>query len=171
MSAFAQIPVGVIIDRIKASNPWLDYVWQPSSVLPGAPTMTPWTEVASDSEHTSFYAGEATLELFRSSTGHYRDNLAGDNALWVILSPTGVEPPYEVLCVTADPTEGESFAGAGAYVIESVPMPTQIRDLIEAFVAEHHVEQPFFKRKRKRADPEALAQHGPLHEPKSETRR
>ena len=39
--------------------------------------------------------------------------------------------------------------------------------LIEAFVAEHHVERPFVKRKRDRADPEALARRGPP--PKSKT--
>jgi hypothetical protein len=29
--------------------------------------------------------------------------------------------------------------------------------MVEAFIAEHHVEQAFYKRKQKRADPEALA--------------
>jgi hypothetical protein len=32
-----------------------------------------------------------------------------------------------------------------------------LRDAIENFVAEHHVEREFVKRKRRRADPEALA--------------
>jgi len=34
-----------------------------------------------------------------------------------------------------------------------------VRDMVEAFVVEHHVEQPFFKRERDRADSESLA-HG-----------
>jgi hypothetical protein len=40
-------------------------------------------------------------------------------------------------------------------------MPEPVRAIVEAFVAEHHVEQPFVKRKRDRADPEALARRGP----------
>jgi hypothetical protein len=36
-------------------------------------------------------------------------------------------------------------------------MPEVIREVLEGFVAEHHVEQEFFKRKRDRANPEALA--------------
>ncbi len=45
-----------------------------------------------------------------------------------------------------------------------------IRGVIEAFVAEHHVERPFFKRKRDRADPEALARRGPLQKDASDER-
>jgi hypothetical protein len=41
-------------------------------------------------------------------------------------------------------------------MVETVPMPEPIRTALEAFVAEHHVERPFFKRQRDRADPEAL---------------
>ncbi len=42
-------------------------------------------------------------------------------------------------------------------------MPEPVRDALAAFVAEHHVERAFEKRKRDRADPEALARHGPRH--------
>jgi hypothetical protein len=37
-----------------------------------------------------------------------------------------------------------------------------VREMIEAFVAEHHVERPFVKRQRDRADPEALARRAPI---------
>jgi hypothetical protein len=46
-------------------------------------------------------------------------------------------------------------------------MPEVIRDAIEAFVAEHHVERTFVKRKRDRANPEALGRHGPLRDDKA----
>jgi hypothetical protein len=35
-------------------------------------------------------------------------------------------------------------------------MPEPVREQVEAFVAEHHVEREFFKRKRDRANPESL---------------
>jgi hypothetical protein len=39
-------------------------------------------------------------------------------------------------------------------------MPDALREAIESFVAEHHVEREFVKRERRRADPEALARRG-----------
>jgi hypothetical protein len=36
-------------------------------------------------------------------------------------------------------------------------MPESVRAVIAEFVAEHHVEHPFVKRQRDRANPEAMA--------------
>ena len=63
--------------------------------------------------------------------------------------------------VTADPAEGEAMTETGEQIVESVPMPKPMQDAIAAFVAEHHVEQAFVKRKRDRANPDALARRGP----------
>jgi hypothetical protein len=41
--------------------------------------------------------------------------------------------------------------------VEAVPMPDSVRDTIASFIAEHHVERTFVRRKRNRADSEALA--------------
>ena len=41
---------------------------------------------------------------------------------------------------------------AHAEFSSAVPMPPSIVVWVEAFVAHHHVEQPFFKRRRKGAD-------------------
>jgi hypothetical protein len=159
----ARIAVGVVVERRKAESQWIDFTWQPVTVLPGHPDAAPWTIVSADDETTMFYAGAADVMLYRTETGSYRDNLAsGAPSLWVALRPTGVEPPYELVAVTADPAEGESFTQAGDDLVGAVPMPATVRDLIEAFVAEHHVEQPFYKRQRDRADPEALARRGPM---------
>src|SRR5262249_49846812 len=76
--------------------------------------------------------------------------------------PTGVEPPYEIFAVTADPAEGEAWTETGSDLVDVVPMPEAVRAAIDAFAAEHHVERPFYKRERDRADPEALARRGPM---------
>lgn len=161
MSAFEplqRIPVGVVVERRKAKSAWIDWVWRPIAVLPAAPDVPAWRQLSSDGEQATFYAGAAEIALYRSETTNYRDNLAsGDPHLWIILRPTGVEPPYEIVRVTADPSEGEALTESGADLVEAVPMPGVIRAVIEAFVAEHHVERPFVKRKRDRGDPEALA--------------
>jgi hypothetical protein len=162
VAAHARIAVGVVVERRKAASPWIDFTWRPVTILAGQPDAAPWTVLSSAEETTSFYAGTTEVALYRTETGSYRDNLAsGAPSLWVALRPTGVEPPYEIIAVTADPAEGESFTQAGDDIVEALPMPASMRDVVEAFVVEHHVERPFFKRKRDRADPEALAPRSP----------
>ena len=158
----ATIAVGVIVERSKASSPWIDYLWRPVAVLAGQPETAPWTRLAEDGERTTFYAGPALVELHRTETTNYRDNLStGAPALWVVLRETGAEPPYGLFLVTADPAEGEAMTEAGNDIVESVPMPDPVRDQIAAFVAEHHVEQVFVKRKRDRANTESLGRRPP----------
>jgi hypothetical protein len=163
----AQISVGVVVERRKAASPWIDFTWRPVTALPGVPVAAPWTQLSADGDTATFYAGTADVALYRTETAHYRDNLAsGAPALWVALRPmdgdaAGGDPPFKLAAVTADPAEGEGFTQNGDHLVEAVPMPESVRAIVEAFVAEHHVEQPFVKRKRDRADPEALARRGP----------
>jgi hypothetical protein len=160
-----RIPVGVVVERRKAVSPWIDFTWRPVSVLAGQPDTAAWTVLSENGDGALFYAGAVDIELHRTETGNYRDNLASAKpSLWVVLRPTNVEPPYEVFAVTADPAEGEAFTEAGNDLVEAVAMPDPIRDALDAFIAEHHVERQFFKRQRDRADPEALARRGPLRE-------
>ncbi len=157
-SAPSQIVVGVVVERRKADSPWIDFLWRPAAILPDAPDMPPWSVLREEGEGVLFYAGSRTVELHRSETARYRENLAtGGPQLWVILSPAEGEWPYDLAAVTADPAEGEAFTEAGANLVEAVAMPEVVREAVEAFVAEHHVERKFVKRKRDRANPEALA--------------
>lgn len=151
MSALAllSIPVGVVVERHKAASPWLDYVWRPAAVLPGVPAVAPWTPLGPVADATTFFAGTATVALYRTETANYIDNLhSGAPLLWVVLRAREGQPPYEVMAVTADPAEGEAFTEAGDDLVETVPMPPEVRTALEAFVAEHHVERPFYKRQR-----------------------
>jgi hypothetical protein len=54
--------------------------------------------------------------------------------------------------VTADPAEGEAFTDAGSYLVEAVPMPSEVVEAIVQFLTEHHVERPFVKRRRQPAE-------------------
>jgi uncharacterized protein DUF3305 len=153
-TALERISVGVVVERRKGRSAWADFLWRPVSVLAGSPSAAPWTPLDSQGEVTLFYAGEALIELHRTETTNYRDNLAsGSPILWVNLRPTGSEPPYELLAVTADPAEGEAFTDAGSNLVDVVPMPAGIVEIVERFVAEHHVERPFIKRQRDRQMP------------------
>jgi hypothetical protein len=162
MSGAAAVAVGVIVERAKAESQWIDYTWRPTAVLAGHPDTPSWSVLADDGERATFYAGPALVALHRTATTNYRENLtSGTPALWVVLRETGAEPPYAVYLVTADPAEGESMTEAGSNIVEPVPMPESVRDTVAAFVAEHHVEAVFVKRKRDRPDPESLARRPP----------
>src|ERR1700675_637791 len=138
----------------------VDFLWRPVSVFTGSPSAAPWTPLAAEAETTLFFAGEAVIELHRTETTNYRDNLAsGAPALWVALRPVASERPYEILAVTADPAEGEALTDAGSNLVEAVPMPPEVREAVVRFIAEHHVERPFVKRQRRPAEP-TLARRG-----------
>ena len=157
----ATIDVGVVIERTKGTSQWVDYLWRPTAVLTGVPDTPPWSKLSDDGERATLYAGAATIELHRTETTNYRDNLAtGEPLLWVVLRKTESEPPYALFAVLADPAEGEAMTEAGNDLVETVAMPEAVQDAVAAFIAEHHVERQFVKRKRDRANREALAKRG-----------
>jgi Protein of unknown function (DUF3305) len=169
--ALLKIAVGVIVERRKARSPWIDFTWKPVSVLAGLPDASPWTLLSQDSDGATFYAGAAEIALHRTETGNYRDNLSRAEAkLWVALRATDIEPPYEVFAVTADPAEGEALTEAGNDLVDMVAMPDAVRAEIAAFIAEHHVERPFYKRQRGPADPQAPARPSPGPSPRESPR-
>jgi hypothetical protein len=153
-TALARIAVGIMVERRKARSQWADFLWRPVSAFAGVPAAAPWTLLGTEAETSLFYAGEAAIELHRTETTNYRDNLAsGAPALWVVMRSTGSEPPLELIAVTADPAEGEAFTDAGNNLVEAVPMPAAIAEIISRFIVEHHVERPFVKRQRDRQTP------------------
>jgi len=164
-SPLQTIAVGVVVERSKADSQWSDFNWRPLSVLVGAPATPPWTKLSDDGERTTFFAGVIDIELHRTETANYHGNLMNDEPLlWVVLRPREADRPYDLLIVTADPAEGEAMTEAGNDLVETVPMPKAIQQAVADFVAEHHVEQAFTKRKRDRADPEALGRRAPVRD-------
>ena len=154
--------IAVIVERQALASPWVDHAWRPIAVLAGAPAAAPWTVLAETPQATRYYAGAFQLEFFASETGMYRDNLrSGRPSLWVSLRPADTPPGVALQLVTADPSEGEALTEPGTDIIEAVPMPPEIQRRLAAFVEAHHVERPFVKRKRDRADPEAMAMRAP----------
>ena len=157
-TALARIVVGVVVERRKARSPWLDFLWRPISVLAGTPSAAPWTRIGEQGDAATFYAGEAAIELHRTDTASYRQNISsGTPALWVVLRPIAANassPAFDILTVTADPSEGEALTDAGNNLVAAVPMPPAIIETIDRFIAEHHVERPFNKRQRDRGEPQ-----------------
>jgi hypothetical protein len=151
-SPLLTIPVGVTVERRKGKSPWASELWRPISVFDGVPAAAPWAIISVAVDVTTFYAGKALIALYRTETDNYRNNLAsGSPLLWVILRHTADASTVELRGVTADPAEGEALTGAGDDLVESVPMPASIGEKLKAFIAQHHVERPMFKRQRDRS--------------------
>jgi hypothetical protein len=165
IAPLVRIPVGVIVERCKANSQWSEFTWRPTAVLGGLPDADPWTRLSDHEENMTFYAGSAEIELYRTETENYRDNLASAApSVWISLLSTAGDPPYKIAAVTVDPAEGEALTESGQGIVEAVPMPISVRDTIASFISEHHVERTFEKRKRNRADPEALARRPVIKE-------
>ena len=156
-----QVQVGILIARRKLAGPWADHVWLPHAILPAVPVTAPGTRLNSGNEEEIFYAGAYDVSLHSAETAHYRDNLtSGRPSLWVALQPVAGDE-YEVAIVTADPYEGEALTQGNGEIVEALSMPPEIQARIAAFIAAFHVERPFHKRRRDRADPEALGRRDP----------
>lgn len=154
--------VGVVVERRALKNPWVDHAWVPVAVLVGAPAAKPWTALHETTEAARYYAGKVELEFFESDTEMYRENLRSQRpSLWVALRPVDAPPGVTLHLVSADPSDAESLTETGTDIIEAVPMPVEIQQQLAAFIEAHHVERPFVKRKRDRADPEAMARREP----------
>ena len=152
-----RLEIGIVVARRRLNGPWASHAWLPAAALPAPAAAAAGTRLSADEGGETFYAGAFTLALHRGETAHYRDNLgSGRPSIWVALRPVGGDD-HEVAAVTADPYEGEAMAEGIGEIVEAVPMPAAIQDAIAAFVAAFHVERPFVKRKRDRADREALA--------------
>ena len=150
-----------MVERSKGAGPWTDFLWRPVGVLSGVPETPAWTKLSDDGERATFYAGAADVELYRSEAELPRE-LERDAAALGCAAPDRCRSALTLAGVTADPAEGEAWAGVGNDIVDSVAMPDAILQAVADFVAQHHVEHTFGKRERDRANPEALARRVPV---------
>src|SRR3981189_1564788 len=163
-TALARSVFAVVVERRKARSPWLDFLWRPVCVFVGTPSAVPWTRIAEESDAATFYAGEAAIELHRTETASYRQNIcSGMPALWVVLRPkaaNSASPAFDILTVTADPSEGEALTDAGNNLAATLPLPHAIIETIDSFIPEPHVERPSNKRQRDGGEPRMPGHRG-----------
>ena len=74
----------------------------------------------------------------------------------------------ELALVTASPYDAQDYLDSGEDILEGVPMPDGVIAWVQSFVDRHHVDEPFYKRKRKRYDPNG---GGPAPRRQERTRR
>jgi len=152
------IPVAVLAERRPGVTKWAEHVWRVVEVLEAAPPVPAWTLLREEAGRSLFFAGEAEVLLHPTDTTNYKHNLeAAQPLVWAVLREGATPSGFVLQTVTVDPGEAHLHADAGNDLVEALPMPPGLRAAATEFVARHHKEQAFFKRKRDRADPEAMA--------------
>lgn len=161
-----RIPVGVVAERRPGVTPWAEFAWAAREVLEDAPAIPPWTLLRQEDGRTLFFAGTAEIAIYPTDTDNYIHNLEQDPPrVWVVLRPAAAEPGLALHAVTVDAGEAQLYADAGSDLLEALPMPSGVRLVLERFVAEHHKERRFHKRRRDRADTESLGRRSRTEEP------
>jgi Protein of unknown function (DUF3305) len=160
-----RIAVGVVAERRPGVTPWAEHAWAAREVLEDFPEVPPWTVLREEAGRTLFFAGAAEVALHPTDTDNYIHNLEqAEPRVWVLLRPVAAAPGFALQAVTVDAGEAELFAESGSDLLEALPLPAGLRLTLERFVAEHHRVREFHKRKRDRADSEALGRRPRVEE-------
>ena len=149
-----EMTVGVIVERRAIDHPWRKWRWRALEIVPGLPGGAGWRLLVRGDGWARYGSSEAVLQLHRKETEDYQYALAArPPQLYVVLRAAEQDPvPFQPFVVTASPWEAQAYQEPGDDLVDAVPMPPEIVAWIEAFVTLHHVEAPFFKRRRKGAD-------------------
>ncbi len=151
----AEIPVGVVIRKQPGVTRWARWIWRPVAVLPGA-APADWHELRREGEAVEYHAATVDLEVHRADTEGYKVALSREPpSVYVILRPVedpDSEHPVEVFRVTASAFEAQDYLDSGEEIVEPVPMPPALIAWLSDFVARHHKDEPFVKRKRRPAE-------------------
>lgn len=147
---------GVVAQSRPPVTKWAGRQVRPYAVLPSVPDVAPHTLLSNEDGIETWYLGAHDLILHTGDTSHYQDNLMSRRpGVWVVIPEVEDARKADIQLITVDPYEGEGLALDTGVVVEVVGMPDALRMKLEDFVARHHVEIPFKKRKRKPVDVEA----------------
>ena len=129
----------------------------PVEVVPGAGAVPEWLEIGRGAGWVRYLIGTAPLELHRRETEAYKVNLSNDPPQVYILlrSDEDEDAPHEIklFLVTASPYEAQDYLDTEDNMLLSVAMPDDVIAWVQAFIDKHHVDEPFYKRKRQPNDP------------------
>lgn len=152
-----RLPLGIVVERRKLDNPWRAFSWRPVAVIPGAGPMDPageWTDLSQGDDWVQFHAGTLPLDLFPKETEGYRVNLSQEPPRLFVIMRSSDEADsrheYAPFLVTACPFEAQDYLDSGDDLVEAVAMPEAVIAFVQSYVDQHHVDEPFHKRKRRR---------------------
>ena len=152
MPADAVMPISVVIER-RASNSQWRTICGGRSACCRMPRRSAAKLLAEGEGWVHYQSGTPDLELFRGETEGYLTNLSQNPpVVFVVLrrNEDGEGLEFEPFLATVCPYEAMGYTAGGDEIVEGVPMPPEIMAWVREFVARHHVDQPFLKRKNKR---------------------
>ncbi|MEO1720188.1 MAG: DUF3305 domain-containing protein [Pseudomonadota bacterium] len=163
------IPLGVVVVRETIDHEWGEEQWRPLSVFTSPPNAEPWREMARfDDGRVTYHAGNVELDLHRKETAAYLANLdQPEPFVYVILredDDPDTDTPVTLYAATASPLEAEAHGEGGDEIVAACAMPDELRRVVEAFCAEHYVDEKFVKRRRdrsERSEPHLFGQEPP----------
>lgn len=152
-SSRISIPLAVVLVRtIDRSKRWVVPSWSVYTVVSGENLEHQRQKIptAEESDKQFFFHGGLSLDLFKDGgEGYWYNLLSSDPYLFVACEgePDAMEivPFY----VTANQDEAVGHLETDDIVL-SIPMPEEIRELLEHYVVNHY--RPVEKKKRKRRD-------------------
>ena len=146
----ATMPLGVVLERRRIDHPWAAFAWRAVAVIPGAPP-----PAAPAGAEDRVHAATLELGLHRKETEGYRVNLSQpEPVVYVVLRPGAAGAAPRPFRVTVCPYEAQAYELGGDERVDALPMPPAVAALVARFVAAHHVEVPFVKRRRTPHEPE-----------------
>lgn len=151
------IDVGIIVRRSPPQMKWAGEEWRPIAVIPAAPEAS-WVEIGREGEAIDYHAETLPLTLHRAEVSGYAVTLQMDEpSVFVGLSPVedgSAEIPWEVAFVSVSAHDAQDYLDGEDVIVEAVPMPPELAAWLADFVAAHHKEEAFRKRKRKGVEEE-----------------
>jgi len=144
--------VGLLLERRRIDHPWQQHSWRAVAIVPGAPDIAEPRLLAEGDGWQRYHLATLDIEVHRGETEGYRYNLSQARpavyALWRLADedPAAWPEPFHV---TVCPHEAEDYLDGGDVIVESVDMPEAVSLWLAGYIARHHVDKPFEKRKRK----------------------
>jgi len=147
------IPVSVVLERtMRPTGQWAYPSWKVFALVTGEHLRRHDQNfvVHDDGSSKRFYWGGMNLRLFKDGGEGYWYNLLSDVPyLFVVCDGEEGAMEIEPLFITANQDEANANMESDDLVL-SIPMPVEIRDLLERYVIAHY--RPQQKKKRKRKD-------------------
>ena len=144
--------VGIVLERHRIDHPWQEQAWRGAALGPGAPDIAAPRLLAEGEGWQRYHLATLDIELHRGETEGYRYNLSQAEpvvyTLWRLPNedPASCPEPFHV---TVCPYEAQDYLDGGDVVVEGARMPEAVALWLAGYVARHHVDAPFEKRRRK----------------------
>jgi hypothetical protein len=160
LSDSTSIHFSLIFERHASTHPWLDWEWKVAGMMPVSDVdILREPRLLERGNAVSRWLGEpARVDLHRSDVEAYIYNLTSPQPSVFTVAQDREETVadgliWQTRLVTLSSYQAEEYmSGEGGVLIGKLPMPDDVREWLEAFVALHFQDEPFRKRKRDRVD-------------------